>query len=32
MRKTLLRTFGVLFFALIGVMTGNAGSADFSGW
>ena len=43
MRKTLLRTFGVLFFALIGVMTGNAQNSfpyavdfmtatDLSGW
>ena len=43
MRKTLLRTFGLLFFALLGVMTGNAQNAfpyavdfmtatDLSGW
>ena len=43
MRKTLLRTFGALFFALIGVMTGNAQNSfpyavdfmtatDLSGW
>ena len=43
MRKTLLRTFGILFFALIGVMTGNAQNSfpyavdfmtatDLSGW
>ena len=43
MRKTLLRTFGLLFFALLGVMTGNAQNSfpyavdfmtatDLSGW
>ena len=43
MRKTLLRTFGLLFFALLGVMTGNAQNTfpyavdfmtatDLSGW
>ena len=43
MRKTLLRTFGLIFFALLGVMTGNAQNSfpyavdfmtatDLSGW